>query len=198
MLNEFEWIDYEDGSGSMKTKYGHSFFDYDKLTDEIKYPDGRYRSMSDNWRKEAEDEYMNKTLELETKYMDSLEKGIYRPYFMGRQFTRDLDESKYIAVDDKMMLPTPYFKNVLSDMRDAENRNFSDSTISIGKAVNMISHAIHNSDEKDKVVSLSFENDTFIIDKSKLKPIEGEERIGERELPDVTAEIDNGNDFEIG
>lgn len=42
-----------------------------------------------------------------------------------------------------------------------------------------------------------FKKEIFVIDKSKLKPIEGEERIRERDLPEVSEKVDECDSFEI-
>lgn len=167
----YKWVNYDDGSGHMKTKYGHTFFSYDISTDEIKYPDGRYRSLYDDWKQTAGDYYMNEIYPKESRYVDLLKNGVYAPYFAGREFDRDLEKASYVEVNDTTMMSKDKFMDILSSMRTAEEKNFSDSTISSKKAMSLIRTAFEKSDANLSSFDLEYEHETITVNKDELLPL---------------------------
>lgn len=160
---QFSWTDFHDGSGYLQTKYNHQFYGYDKLTGEIEYPDGRYFSLSDNWKNKAEVHYMNEVLPKELEYNELLEIGIYAPYFNGFKFTKDLDKSKYVLIGEGCVVSKDLFLDVVSRMRTAEDKNFSDKTINYCEVAKRINTAFHKSHEKDFVFVIKYEGEEILI-----------------------------------
>lgn len=193
----FVWENYEDGSGSMKTKFGHSFYSYDITTDEIQYPNGKYRSLSDDWRNDAEAHYMNTVLSKETRYMDLLQKGIYAPYFKGYTFNRDLESAKFVEVNESYMMSKDVFMNLVNDMRVAEDRHFSDKTISPHEAMGMVRRVIEKDFDKKDSFELVYENETFNINKSDLQPLPSNNEMKGRELPCVSKDDETYVDLSL-
>lgn len=171
---ELRWITYEDGSGYAESPFGHSMFGFDTTTDEIKYPDGKYHSTCGDWKDQANAVYAEKYYAREKEFDVRSKEGIYMPYFCDYCFTQAYHNCEFVGVDSSHKMLRTVFMNVVEQMRDLEDSNFSDSTTYAHTAAPYVAKAIAESSIEKSDYQFSFENGTvkFPVDSVQvMKPL---------------------------
>lgn len=159
-MSNVTWTDYDDGSGSMKSPYGRSFFSYDKMTGEIKDIDGRWQQFDfgSDWKQNCEDYYYAKVEPKEAEYAKLLKQGIVAPYFNDMQYSKDKTQANYIAVNSDYAMSKSDFIIFAESVRDAESDNFRDYTSSDLDVANLIASSMSKNHIVDNCYVCEFEN----------------------------------------
>ena len=125
------WAIYDDGSGHLIGQFDRIFFSYDKFTNEIRYPNGRYGycDFKNDWKKKYEDLYTEHILPIEQKYNEYLKKGIILTDFWDTQYKKDKQKASYIYINENYNIAKDDFNKILNECHELEDKNFSDTTI---------------------------------------------------------------------
>lgn len=176
----FTWEHFSDGSGGMRTALGHSFYSYDKQTDEIFYPNGRVLGLYGDWKANAEKDYLENVLAKEERYTQLLSEGIYAPYFCGWHLDRQYQNSDYILITEDHVLSREYFCSIWTRMCALDDKNFKSRATTVKDAAGKIGQAIKNCENANTpFITMHYENEDIVIDLNELKPLS--ELISERE-----------------
>lgn len=199
--DDVQWMDWEDGSGSMVSKYGREIFTYDKTTNELRYPDGSWDNyeFDGNWKQKLEDYYHEKIEQQEAKYEQLMQHDIVLPYFNDVKYKCDKAKAEYVALDDKHVMSVSDFTEVVTSMHDAENKHFSDTVAADSKVADMISTAVKRGrvSGDNYICTYEDENHTFAVDSiQNISDVVQELKQNQRKMPDCCQDGPS-EDFEM-